>query len=360
MVVVYQLNQILLISYIKLLFLHHVARGNYTESLNKATKKMSQVSLSRTHGSVKPYPHFNAEQDSKALREAMKGLGTDEKAIINVIGYRNNKQRQEIRTSFKQAFGRDLIKDLKKELSGNFERVVVGLMMKPSEYDAYCLHKAMRGAGTDESVLIEILSSRSNDEIKAIHEVYKRDYKSTLEKDIQGETSGHFRRLLTSLNNAARDESMQVDTSKAHADAQNLYKAGEKKWGTDEASFNLVMASRNRAQLCATFEAYRQISNKDITKSLQNEFSGDILKGMLACVGVAKDTPSYFATQFYKSMKGLGTNDDDLIRAAVTRSEVDMEEIKQRFQHMYKQPLSKFISDDVSGDYKKILLAIVG
>ena len=53
---------------------------------------------------------------------------------------------------------------------------------------------------------------------------------------------------------------MQVDTSKAHADAQNLYKAGEKKWGTDEASFNLVMASRNRAQLCATFEAYRQVS----------------------------------------------------------------------------------------------------
>ena len=41
---------------------------------------------------------------------------------------------------------------MKKELSGNFERVVVGLMMKPSEYDAYCLHKAMRGAGTDESV----------------------------------------------------------------------------------------------------------------------------------------------------------------------------------------------------------------
>ena len=57
-------------------------------------------------------------------------------------------------------------------------------------------------------------------------------------------------------------------------------------------------------------------------KSLEGEFSGYILKGMLAIVGVSRDAPSYFASQFYKSMKGLGTSDDDLIRAAITRSEV--------------------------------------
>ena len=43
---------------------------------------------------------------------------------------------------------------------------------------------------------------------------------------------------------------------------------------------------------------------------------------MLAIVGVSRDAPSYFASQFYKSMEGLGTSDDDLIRAAITRSEV--------------------------------------
>jgi len=40
--------------------------------------------------------------------------------------------------------------------------------------------------------------------------------------------------------------------------------------------------------------------------------------------------------------------------------QVDMVEVKERFHSMFKQPLSKFISDDTSGDYKKLLLAIVG
>ena len=49
--------------------------------------------------------------------------------------------------------------------------------------------------------LIEILASRSNAEIKEIREIYKKNYKKVLEKELQSETSGHFRRLLVSLNN---------------------------------------------------------------------------------------------------------------------------------------------------------------
>lgn len=46
----------------------------------------------------------------------------------------------------------DLVKDIKSEVSGNFEDLLCGLLMKPREYDAYCLYDAMAGAGTTESV----------------------------------------------------------------------------------------------------------------------------------------------------------------------------------------------------------------
>jgi len=34
--------------------------------------------------------------------------------------------------------------------------------------------------------------------------------------------------------------------------------------------------------------------------------------------------PSYFAKRLYKTMKGLGTKDDDLVRIIVSRSEVSV------------------------------------
>lgn len=37
----------------------------------------------------------------------------------------------------------DLIDDLKSELGGDFEDCVLALMMRPAQYDAKCLHKAI-------------------------------------------------------------------------------------------------------------------------------------------------------------------------------------------------------------------------
>ena len=46
--------------------------------------------------------------------------------------------------------------------------------MKPSRlYDAYELKHALKGAGTDEKVLTEIIASRTPEELRAIKQVYE-------------------------------------------------------------------------------------------------------------------------------------------------------------------------------------------
>lgn len=80
----------------------------------------------------------------------------------------------------------------------------------------------------------------------------------------------------------------------------------------------------------------------------------------MSLVEVVQNSPGYFARRLYESMKGAGTNDKALIRVVVTRSEVDMVEIKEQFQVRFKKALPGYVKDDTSGDYKHLLLALVG
>lgn len=68
----------------------------------------------------------------------------------------------------------DLIEDLKSELGGHFEDVIVALVIPPVDYLCKQLHKAMEGVGTNEHTLIEILCSKSNTEVGEIVTAYER------------------------------------------------------------------------------------------------------------------------------------------------------------------------------------------
>lgn len=58
------------------------------------------------HGTIKPVSQFDAETDAGVLRKAMKGLGTDEAAIINLLVSRSNAQRLDIVKKFKLMYGK--------------------------------------------------------------------------------------------------------------------------------------------------------------------------------------------------------------------------------------------------------------
>lgn len=329
--------------------------------LEQVADRVDTLSISNQRGTIRAHtPNFDAEKDAEALKAALKGFGCDDKAIMSILCERSAEERKKISLTYKTLFGRSLAEDLK-ALHGNFESTIEALLMTRLEFDAWCLRHAMKGLSTDHHCLIEILASHSNAEIMAVRQTYQEMFSRNLEKDLESETGGHLKHLLVSLVQANRDESPTVDQEKVHVDAQALYNAGEARfWGSDTSKFNAILASRSYAHLRAVFAMYAKISQYDIERTIDHEMGGDTKAAFKAVVQVIKNRPAYFAERLYKSMKGIGTDDKTLVRLVVSRSEIDMENIKEEFLRLYQKTLAKMIEGDTSGDYKHALIKIVG
>ncbi|KAK9736477.1 Annexin [Popillia japonica] len=308
---------------------------------------------------ITPFPGFSVANDATALREAMKGLGTDEDIIIDILTSRCNSQRQQIAKFFKDELGRDLIDDLKSELGGHFEDVIVALVLPPDEYLCKQLHKAMEGMGTNEDTLIEIICSKTNSEMQQLVDTYERMYERPLTEHLCSETGGNLRRLLTLISTGTRDDSKATNRNEAREKAEALYADGEGRFGTHESTFGSVLAHENFKQLQLIFEEYKDVSGNTIEQALNHELSGDYLEALLAIVEYIQSPPAYFAARLYKAMHGLGTDDTSLIRIIVSRSEIDLGDIKDEFERLYNKTLSSYIDGETTGDYKKALLAII-
>lgn len=303
---------------------------------------------------------FDPSRDAAILRSAMKGRGTNEDAIIGLFSKRTADQRNEILKMYNTVYkDRDCMKDLKDELSGDFKKAVVALTKPLPQFLAQELHRAMDGPGTDERTLIEILCSVNNQWILEIKNAYQAEYKKLLVDDIKGDTSGDFRKLLIAICEGKRDEKQNSDPSLAKSIAETLYKAGEGRRGTDESEYIKIMTNYSYPLLKTVFEEYRKIGGNDFSNAIDSELSGDFKKGVKAIYDVVINCPAFFAKELYESMKGLGTRDSTLIRLVIVRSEIDMKDIKREFLNLYKKKLERMIKGDTSGDYRKLLLALV-
>ena len=307
-----------------------------------------------------PYPtNFNPEQDCQILHNAVHGAGTDERAIINIIVNRSGPQRAEIRRCYKASFGRDLINRLKEDTSGNFKDVVTGMFMTPAEYDATCLYKAMKGLGTNEGVLIEIIGTRTPQQLMAVKEAFRALYNEDLEKWVKGDTSGNFRKLLIAILQCNRSMNPMPDPATCQADAQALYQAGEGRWGTDESTFIHIFANRSAAEINMINDCYHRLRGKDLLRAIDNEFSGDVKKLLETIVKGLINAPAYFANRIRESVKGLGTNDSRLVRVIVSRSEIDLGLIKEAYRTSFGRDMLHDVRDDTSGYYKEILTGLI-
>ena len=299
------------------------------------------------------------ESDCHDLNEAIKS-SKGQNEIIKIMCNRTNEERQKIKQLYITSYGEDLEKALCSKLSGNFEDCIVALLNTPSEYDAKQLHKAIAGLGTDEDTLTEIIATRPKWKIEEIKAEYEKLYNVTLEKDIQGDTSGIYRQLLVALLQGGRSENPYPNEKECKKICEELYNGGEAIKGTDNDLFIKYFANKSPAELAMVSQLYHKKYNKSLLDVIEKEFSGDVKVLFSTLLKALVKPAEYFATRVNKAVKGWGTNNNLLIRILVTRDEIDMPQIKKCYKELYKKDMLEDIKDDTSGDYRELLIELAG
>jgi len=111
------------------------------------------------------------------------------------------------------------------------------------------------------------------------------------------------------------------------------------KLGTDESVFRSLLCTHSLAQIRLMTEEYKKRTGHELESEVRKEFADadvDVRNGLITictfhphrphihvAVKMAKNPIVYFSEKLNESMKGVGTNDDTLIRIIVSRSEVD-------------------------------------
>ncbi|XP_021292264.1 annexin D5-like isoform X2 [Herrania umbratica] len=309
--------------------------------------------------SVPPVP-TSPRDDAIQLYRAFKGLGCDTAAVVNILAHRDAMQRSFIQQEYRAMYSDDLSKRLVSELSGKLETAVLLWMHDPAGRDAIVIRQALLADVTNLNAATEVICSRTLSQIQLIKQNYHSKFGVFLEQDIEGHTSGDHKKLLLAYVSTSRYEGLEVDREMALKDAKALYKAGEKKLGTDEKTFIRIFSERSRAQLGAISSVYHDMYGGSLKKAVKSETSGKFEHGLLTILKCSENPAKYFAKVLHKAMKGLGTDDTTLIRVIVTRTEMDMQYIKAEYLRKYKKTLNDAVHSETSGHYRTFLLSLLG
>lgn len=95
-------------------------------------------------------------------------------------------------------------------------------------------------------------------------------------------------------------------------------------------------------------------------QDLKTDPEDEYLKLLRATIKCLTCPEKYFEKVLRLAINKLGTDEWALTRVVTTRAEVDMQRIKEEYHRRNSVPLERAIDSDTSGEYEKMLLALIG
>jgi annexin A7/11 len=231
------------------------------------------------------------EHDVRLLRLATEGAGTKEYVLNDILLNRSNADINAIKEAYQRTYNVSLLSELKRDLSGDYERLFDFVLAAqraedsapviPQQIDAEVaeIHRATEGVklGADAVTVCQLLSSRSDAQLRAISQAYQARYRQPLETVLKKEFHGDLEKALLLILARAND--------RAKSDAEQLEET-MKGIGTKDALLmdRVVRMHWDRAHMDRVEQAYQRTYQKDLSKEIKDETRGNQEKLLLALI----------------------------------------------------------------------------
>ncbi|NWI99663.1 ANX13 protein, partial [Crypturellus undulatus] len=146
-----------------------------------------------------------------------------------------------------------------------------------ADRDAKKLHKACKGAGTDEKTIIEILTNRTSEQRQQIKQKYKAAFGKDLEEVLKGDLSGDFEKSVLAL----LDRPCEYE-------ARALRKAMEGA-GTDEALLIEVLCTQSNKHRASPYGHFSAVFDRDLESDVKSDTSGSLKKILVTVLEANRD-----------------------------------------------------------------------
>eukprot|EP00768_Dysnectes_brevis_P002384 gnl/Dysnectes_brevis/1809_a2072_1786.p1 GENE.gnl/Dysnectes_brevis/1809_a2072_1786~~gnl/Dysnectes_brevis/1809_a2072_1786.p1 ORF type:complete len:310 (-),score=90.43 gnl/Dysnectes_brevis/1809_a2072_1786:60-989(-) len=296
-------------------------------------------------------------QISELIYKACKGVGTKDKVLVECMTTFPHHRLLEIVTRFQARYGMRLHDFIKDDTAGNYSKCLQDLCIPREIYEAILIRKSVAGMGTDETLMFEVIACRTPVELKRIALAYYQLYLADMTVDILRDLSGKLKKVACALLSGGRDTTPDGSID-PQEDAEALIKAA-KGLGTNESVFIDVLCSRAPAHIARVTDILKS-RGKNLRKLIESEFSGRMEEALVLIHSWCCSPQISTAVSLRRAMAGAGTDEARLIRVLVTRYDVHgANQIAAAYRAVYDRDLVKDIKRETSGNFERVLVALV-
>ncbi|MED6266555.1 hypothetical protein CHARACLAT_003237 [Characodon lateralis] len=117
-----------------------------------------------------------------------------------------------------------------------------------------------------------------------------------------------------------------------------------------------ILTNRSNAQRQDIAKHFQEQTKQDLIAALKKVLSGDLEDLLLQLMMLPDQLEAH---RLKGAMAGLGTDEETLLEILCTRSGKKLKEVSAVYRHMYKKELEKELKAETSGDFAKLVVALL-